>query len=243
MDRFFHPAGLSQSTISLDEAESHHAARVLRKSAGDIIEIFDGSGRSGRAEITLVKKDRVDVRILERYPDESDLQPRIHLAVAPPKGDRFKWLIEKATELGVDQVTPLLTARTVVEPGSGKLDKLQAAVVAACKQSGRNRVMQVSENLPLDAILNNPVPHRVLLMGDPAGVVFEPAMISPETQEVMLLIGPEGGWTNEELTLAEQRGAVRVQIADGILRAETAAIQFAGLAVWTRCSRTQYSQS
>lgn len=237
MDRFFHSAGLSQSTLSLDEAESHHASRVLRKSAGDRIEIFDGSGRSALAEITLVKKDRVEVRILERYPDEPAPLPRVHLAVAPPKGDRFKWLIEKATELGVDQITPLITTRTVVEPGSGKLDKLQAAVVAACKQSGRNRVMQVQENLPFGKLIEIAGPGRIVLVGDPGGRLFDPAMIPEGTSEVVLLIGPEGGWTDEELSRAELAGAVRVRIADGVLRAETAAIQLSGLAVWARCQR------
>lgn len=237
MDRFFHSAGLSQSTLSLDEAESHHAARVLRKTVGDRLEIFDGCGRSALAEIVLVKKDRVDVRILERLPDEPEPLPRIELAVAPPKGDRFKWLIEKATELGVDQITPLITTRTVVEPGAGKLDKLQAAVVSACKQSGRNRVMQVRENLSFRTLLENPSPDRVLLVGDPAGKLFDPAMIPEGIREVVLLIGPEGGWTEEELSRAELAGVVRVRIADGVLRAETAAIQFAGLTVWSRCLR------
>lgn len=189
------------------------------------------------AEITLVKKDRVEVRILERHPDEPEPLPRIHLAVAPPKGDRFKWLIEKATELGVDQITPLITTRTVVEPGAGKLDKLQAAVVAACKQSGRNRVMQVQENLPFGKLIEIAGTERIVLVGDPGGRLFDPVMIPEGTREVVLLIGPEGGWTDEELSRAELAGAVRVRIADGVLRAETAAIQLAGLAVWARCQR------
>ena len=234
MDRFFHSAGLSQSTLSLDEAESHHASRVLRKAVGDRIEIFDGCGRSALAEISLVKKDRVEVRILERHPDEPELLPRIHLAVAPPKGDRFKWLIEKATELGVDQVTPLITTRTVVEPGAGKLDKLQAAVVAACKQSGRNRVMQVRESLTYGKLLAEPSSNRVLLMGDPNAGAFDPEVIRGH-RDVVLLVGPEGGWTEDELRTADAAEVRRVRIADGILRTETAAIQLAGLAVWSRC--------
>ncbi len=177
------------------------------------------------------------MRILERYPDEPEPLPRIHLAVAPPKGDRFKWLIEKATELGVDQITPLITTRTVVEPGAGKLDKLQAAVVAACKQSGRNRVMQVQENLPFGKLIEIAGTERIVLVGDPGGRLFDPVMIPEGTREVVLLIGPEGGWTDEELSRAELAGAVRVRIADGVLRAETAAIQLAGLAVWARCQR------
>lgn len=236
MDRFFHPAGLTQPTLSLDEAESHHAARVLRKSVGDRIELFDGCGRSALGEITLVKKDRVEVRVLERYSDESPASPRIQLAVAPPKGERFKWLVEKATELGVDQLTPLKTTRTVVEPGATKLDKLQSAVVAACKQSGRNRVMQVTGNQELVAILADQSPGRIVLMGDPAAASFDPPMIR-DAGELVLLIGPEGGWTEDELRLADEAHVLRVCIADGVLRTETAAIQLAGLAVWCRTSR------
>ncbi len=237
MDRFFHPAGFVRPDFSLEESESHHAARVLRKQAGDTIELFDGRGRSALAEITLVKKDRVDVRIVQRGEIQQSPQPEIHLAVAPPKGDRFRWLVEKATELGVDQLIPLLTERTVVEPGSGKLDKLQAAVVAACKQSGRNLVMQVSENTQLARCLAEvgaPQGRRVAFIGDPQGEMFQPNMLPVGTGEVLLLIGPEGGWSEAELEAATRAGARRVRFADQILRTETAAIQLAGLCVWAR---------
>lgn len=237
MDRFFHPAGLSRSSFSLNESESHHASRVLRKQPGDQIELFDGQGQSARAEIILVKKDRVDVRVLELRVPLNRLLPAIHLAVAPPKGDRFRWLVEKATELGVDQLTPLLTERTVVEPGAGKLDKLQAAVVAACKQSGRDLVMQVRENTPLAQCLAagatsaNP---RTVLLGDPHGEYFHPEIIPAGAGEVLLLIGPEGGWSEAELQSADAAGVQRVRIADQILRTETAALQLAGLCLWAR---------
>ncbi len=254
MDRFFHSAGLSQPALSLDEAESHHAARVLRKQPGDRIELFDGRGQSAIAEITLVKKERVEVRIIDRRELLVAPQPAIRLAVAPPKGDRFRWLVEKATELGIDQLIPLLTERTVVEPGAGKLDKLQAAVVAACKQSGRNLVMQVAESTPWGELLvafrsakghavaeqkpTNPATSAealpTMLMGDPRGEMFQPEMVPVGTGEVLLLIGPEGGWSDSELKHATQAGARRVRIADQILRTETAALQLAGLCVWAR---------
>ncbi len=192
------------------------------------------------AEITLVKKDRVEVRIIEWHAPQLAPQPAICLAVAPPKGDRFRWLVEKATELGIDQLIPMLTERTVVEPGTGKLDKLQAAVVAACKQSGRNLVMQVQENTCLTKCLQNSgglSESRSLLIGDPHGELFQSEMIPDGSEEVLLLIGPEGGWSDAELEQATRAGAQRVRIADQILRTETAALQLAGLAVWAR-SRT-----
>jgi 16S rRNA (uracil1498-N3)-methyltransferase len=254
MDRFFHPAGLSRSALSLDEAESHHAARVLRKQPGDCIELFDGRGQSAIAEITLVKKDRVEVRVVELREPLIAPHPAIRLAVAPPKGDRFRWLVEKATELGIDQLIPMLTERTVVEPGAGKLDKLQAAVVAACKQSGRDLVMLVTENTPFTELMvacrsaneraaavqpptepaSSADAHRTLLLGDPQGEMFQPEMLPHETGEVFLLIGPEGGWSDAELEQATLAGARRVRFADQILRTETAALQLAGLCVWAR---------
>ena len=237
MDRFFHPAGFVRPDFSLEESESHHAARVLRKQPGDTVELFDGRGQSALAEITLVKKDRVDVRIVRLGEVQQFPQPAIHLAVAPPKGDRFRWLVEKATELGVDRLIPLLTERTVVEPGAGKLDKLQAAVVAACKQSGRNLVMQVSENTPLVDCLGDgstSATPRVVLIGDPQGEMFQPDMLPVGAGEVLLLIGPEGGWSEAELETATRAGARRIRFADQILRTETAAIQLAGLCVWAR---------
>ena len=234
MDRFFHPAGFARPDLSLDEAESHHAARVLRKQPGDPLELFDGRGQSALAEITRVKKDRVDVRVVELREPVVRFLPLIRLAVAPPKGDRFRWLVEKATELGVDQLTPLLTERTVVEPGAGKLDKLQAAVVAACKQSGRDWVMEVVENTPLAKCLgcdSVSAPPRTVLIGDPHGELFQPEMLPIGSGEMLLLIGPEGGWTDTELEAATEAGAKRVRIADQVLRTETAAIQLAGLCI------------
>jgi 16S rRNA (uracil1498-N3)-methyltransferase len=237
MDRFFHSAGFLRPDLSLEESESHHAARVLRKQPGDTIELFDGRGQSALAEITTVKKDKVDVRIVRRGEPQIAPLPAIHLAVAPPKGDRFRWLVEKATELGVDRVIPLLTERTVVEPGAGKLDKLQAAVVAACKQSGRNLVMQVSENTPLVNCLGaeqTSASPRVIFIGDPHGEMFQPSVLPVGVGEVLLLVGPEGGWSEAELESATRAGARRIRIADQILRTETAAIQLAGLCVWAR---------
>ena len=202
------------------------------------MELFDGRGQSAIAEITLVKKDRVEVRIVEMREPPVAPQPAIRLAVAPPKGDRFRWLVEKATELGIDQLIPMLTERTVVEPGAGKLDKLQAAVVAACKQSGRNWVMSVLENTLFAACLLGPQIEgatRTVLMGDPDGEIFQPEMLPAGTGEVLLLIGPEGGWSDSELEHASRSGARRVRIADQILRTETAALQLAGLCIWARC--------
>ncbi len=187
-----------------------------------------------------MKKDRVEVRIIERRNPLVAPQPTLRLAVAPPKGDRFRWLVEKATELGIDQLIPMLTKRTVVEPGVGKLDKLQAAVVAACKQSGREFVMPVLENTPLSDLIDPAVSvPRTVLIGDPQGEMFHPELIPQGTGEVLLLIGPEGGWSEAELDRATQAGARRVRIADQILRTETAALQLAGLCVWARSLHTR----
>lgn len=260
MERFFHPTGLSQPAFSLIESESHHVARVLRKEVGEQIEVFDGQGLSAVAEIVSVTKSRVDVRLLRHHSIQKTTLPRLTLAAASPKGDRLKWLIEKVTELGIDQYIPLLSTRTVVEPGAGKIDKLQAAVIAACKQSGQNFVMQITENRSFTELLDHhqemankrPPVHVasttiqssptirsqqfVMLMGDPHGEWFQPEMIPPGTTDVLLLIGPEGGWTDDELGLAKQAGVRRVCCSDQILRTETAAIQLSGLCAWSRKS-------
>ncbi len=234
MDRFFHSADLARPTLSLDEAESHHAVRVLRKNVGDRIELFDGRGQAVIGEITVLKKSSVEVRVVEQRPPQPQATPRITLAVAPPKGDRLKWLIEKATELGIDRFVPLQSERTVVEPGASKLETLRAAVVAACKQSGRNWVLEIAENTTLKTLLAPTMPSAITFIGDPAGPVFGPEMIPSEMAEVQILIGPEGGWTSEELALMTASGAISVRVSEHVLRTETAAIQFAGLAVWCR---------
>jgi len=230
-ERFYLPDSLDRPEVTLSGSEAHHLAHVLRLGVGAAVTLFDGKGTSAEAEVLSISKR--DVTLCTRSV-EFEPEPRrsVTLAVAPPKGDRFRWLVEKATELGVDRVVPLLTKRTVVDPRDSKLDKLRQTIIGACKQCGRNRLMELSEPWKLSSLL------AAHLWGPEHLVVFHPSgkplrTISLEEDErgVMLLIGPEGGFTDEEIAQARDRGAQINAFGRTILRTETAAIAAATAAM------------
>jgi 16S rRNA (uracil1498-N3)-methyltransferase len=145
--RFFVTNLPESGTVTVDVAEAHHIIHVLRGAAGDIVELFDGRGLVVSGEITSVRRRDVELRIIAARREERPAR-EIILGTAVPKGDRFDWLVEKATELGVTRIVPLVTARSVVDPREGKLDKLRQTVIAACKQSGRNHLLELSPVMP-----------------------------------------------------------------------------------------------
>ena len=167
--RFHLPPGdLHPGTVTLSGSEAHHLAHVLRIGAGGGVELFDGAGNVAAATVTAVRgkgaRTAVTLAVGGGFPVHRPNLPAaaVTLAVAPPKGDRFRALVEKATELGVAAVVPLVTARGVVEPGGGKLGKLRQTALAACKQCGRNTLPAVADPDPARRPVGRPVrrPHR-----------------------------------------------------------------------------------
>jgi 16S rRNA (uracil1498-N3)-methyltransferase len=241
-DRFYH-AGPWSGTITLDGDEARHLVRVLRKQPGDRVELFDGRGGSASAIVSAVDKRTVELSLEEVRPPVPESQPRITIAAACPKGDRLRWLIEKATELGVDRFIPLSTVRSVVAPGPGKLAKLEQTVIAACKQSGRNRLMRIEEVCPLEQLHERVDSRGVMLIGDPAGepIVSVLQRLSAGREaisEYTAVIGPEGGFTDEEMQALRDQGGIPVTTAAHVLRIETAALAIAGtLAAWLGIAR------
>jgi len=221
MDRFFHP-DLSSPAFELLEGEAHHLARVLRKTAGESVEVFDGAGGSTVARIADVSKRRV---LLERLADvKVDPVPacRTRVACAVPKGDRFKWIVEKLTEIGTDDLQLLTTERSVVEPGEAKRERLEQHVLSACKQCGRNRVLTIHP--PAEWALFARQASGVLFLADRAGGPPLQTPTIPTGETMTVAIGPEGGWTDSERAIARERSAQAVAFGEYILRVETAAI-------------------
>lgn len=234
VERFFLPqplqlAAAEHHPVELDGSEAHHLLHVLRAKVGDHIGLFNGGGDEAIAELVKHNKRSAELRIIKCWttPAEPD---ELILATALPKGDRAKWLVEKATELGATRIIPLRTARSVVEPGEGKLDKLTQAAIAACKQSGRSRLPRLDSLTPLADVLRDfaaSIPTRILLLTDPraersVGQLFESLVVAP--QSTIALIGPEGGFTVVEQSAAITAGATPVRLGSHILRIETAAL-------------------
>ena len=225
--RFYTPEPLTESTVALVGSEAHHVMHVARKRVGERIFVFDGRGTEAIAEIGDFGRGRVQLVVTEVRTTEDDTLPLV-LATAVPKGERFRWLVEKATELGVSRLIPLRTARSVVVPGTGKLQKMRQTVIAACKQCGRTRLMPIDPPASWSELLARRIDGHTLLLADPEGCAIGTAWRSGEqTLPLLGIVGPEGGLTSEEYEQAVAAGAQPVHLGSNVLRIETAAVALA----------------
>ncbi len=231
-DRFFSSPLPESGSCVLDGSEAHHLMHVLRITTGHVVELFDGCGLVVSAKVVAVRKRDVELHVESARREPTPVREVI-LGTAVPKGDRFDWLIEKATELGVTRIVPLITARSSVDPREGKLDKLRQSIIAACKQCGRNHLLELgtvsgwsdfvqSEFTNRTAFLAHPSAEALTISAEPIRLASSPSLV--------LAIGPEGGFTDAEVALAVRCGAKLVRLGTLILRIETAAIALAALA-------------
>jgi 16S rRNA (uracil1498-N3)-methyltransferase len=229
-DRYFLPQFPDDELCELAGSEFHHLAHVMRGSPGDRLTVFDGQGTEADAEIIRLSKTSATLRLAARRCDSPQTGPQIVLATSIPKSDRFRWLVEKATELGVARLIPLRATRSVVAPGAVKLDKMRQAVIEACKQSGRNRLMPIEPLTHWEEFVSAVIPTTSTLVADPNGL---PVPDVPESWakngSLLLVVGPEGGFTETELGEAIEAGAQTVSLGPRILRIETAALALAAV--------------
>lgn len=221
-DRFYVQGEWNES-VTLTGSEAQHLSKVLRKQVGDSVELFDGRGWSANAIVKEVSRREVELT-LETEPTQSAIPKyKLVLAVAPPKGDRFRWLIEKATELGVHAVIPVQTERSVVRPGETKLEKLHQTMIAACKQCGRNQFMEIGAPTTLAQLCESHNPRQAAYFGAiPAPEQTETPRVS--SAETTLFIGPEGGFSDEEINSLLSINAQPISVSPYVLRVETASI-------------------
>ncbi len=227
-DRFHAPDPPVGDVLTLGGDEAHHLARVRRVGLGEFVVVFDGRGSTWNAEVLETSRDQVRLRIVETLPPSSPPACELTLATAMPKGDRADWLVEKATELGVARLQPLNTARSIVDPRSAKLEKLRRRVVEASKQCGRDWLMEIVEPIRWAELLAaTSTPLR--LVAHPGGL---PALRWPRCDRdraVTLAIGPEGGFTDEEVAQAQAAGWRVVGMGTTLLRVETAGLAVSAL--------------
>ncbi len=214
--------------VELPETESHHASSVMRIKPGAAVTLFDGQGYESEAVIESVSRRRVACQA-----ETAQLQPRanpheVYLAVAMPKGDRAKELIERLTELGVDRLVPVHCQRSPWAVSAGALEKWQRVIVEACKQCHRNTLLHVDPPCSAADFFTRPLdPQQVAWFahpgGDPVQLMQPPADSLPRPR-IQIAIGPEGGFTDEELAAAELTGWKKVGLGERIYRIETAAV-------------------
>ncbi len=231
-DRFYYDGSWETESVELTGSEAHHLLHVLRAEPGRRVVLFDGRGREALAEVESCRRKTVRLRLLEVRAAAEPRSPQIVLATAVPKADRFRWLVEKATELGIDRLIPLQTARTTVEPRSNRLEKLQQTAIAACKQCGRSRLMEIDQPMPWEAFIAQARQDGPLYIADARGVPAASAVPDRPVDTLHLAVGPEGGFTEEEIETGVEAGGRLVALGPHTLRTETAAVAISLWAVW-----------
>ena len=206
---------LAVPQLHLDD--EHHLLKVLRVREADAVSVSDGLGNWLLASLTRSGElvGQTDV-VHEPAPPYA-----IGVAFAPVKGEKPEVIVQKLTELGVARLVPLITTRGVALPTAAACARLERTVIEACKQCGRDRLMVIDEPATVGDALRRQPAGTSLLIADPAGETAAPAATAGP---VLVLVGPEGGFTAEEVTAAEAAGCQRVTFGRHILRIETAAI-------------------
>jgi 16S rRNA (uracil1498-N3)-methyltransferase len=227
-DRFFvegvHALG---DRVAFAADDAHKVRNVLRKRSGDRVEVVDSAGAAFAARLDV--EARVVTAQLEEPLTRERAEPvlRVTLAQAIPKGNKMDFVIEKATELGVERIVPVRTARVIADAGPAKLERWRRIAKSAAQQSGRTKVPDVDATVAWDALLPSFNGFdRVYVPWELAPPLPLREAIAPDAdaRAVLLAIGPEGGFTADEVAHAAQAGAKVVSLGRRILRTETAAL-------------------
>jgi 16S rRNA (uracil1498-N3)-methyltransferase len=234
-ERFFSSQPITSDRVTLDGAEAHHLLHVMRAAVGATVTLFDDSGAEFSAAVEKLGRSEVALRIIERRAVDRELPFPLTLGVALPKGERQKWLVEKLTEMGAATLVPLATERGVAQPTASALERLHRAGIEAAKQCGRNRLLQIAkpqawgEWVSQNAIASDlrspddPAAPIRRLLAHPGGLPLSQLDLTAP-QSTRIAIGPEGGFTDNEVVAATSTGWQAVDLGPRILRVETAAV-------------------
>lgn len=220
------PAQINDAQITLAAAEAHHLARVLRLGIGAQVYAFDGCGNEYRCEIARLDKHAATLAISETLTDTVESPLRLTLAQALIKGDKFDWVVQKATELGVARIVPLITEHSEIkraeEHAEHKSQRWRRIALEAVKQCGRRRLVEIAEPLPLPQFCAAAASELKLIFSERGGQRLQ--ALPAAAASISVAIAAEGGWSEAELAAASQHGFAPVHLGARVLRTETAAI-------------------
>lgn len=229
----FYQPDLTSDLISLSEDESKHAIRVLRLSVGDKVEIVDGKGTRAVAEVTSDHAKRCELRIVSRTREKSPRKFHLHLAVAPTKNiERIEWFLEKAVEIGVDEITLLECEHS--ERTTVKSERLEKVAVSAMKQSQQSWLPVINEMVSFGKFVKSTSAEVKLIAHCDEGSKNPISKISFSGKNILVLIGPEGDFSPAEIETALGNQFTAVSLGETRLRTETAAL-YAVIAVNLTC--------
>lgn len=221
--QFFFSGDIRNNQIFLDPVESKHCIRVLRHKRGDRIEVLDGQGHIFDCMILEASTSGTRLEIVRQSDIPLPEENRIHIAIGPTKNlNRFEFFLEKVTELGVEEITPLIT--TYGERSFFRLERLSRILKSAIKQSRQAWLPRLNTPLPFDEFIGQPLEGNYFIAHGPDNTATPLAGQSLRHSQSVILIGPEGGFSEEEVRLAESHHYTPVSLGNSRLRTETAGI-------------------
>ncbi|UVE18133.1 16S rRNA (uracil(1498)-N(3))-methyltransferase [Pseudomonas sp. LS44] len=224
LSRFFADLPLALGQHDLPEAQAHYIGRVLRMNAGDALQLFDGSGQEFLGELLEVGKKNVRVELREQFAGQPESPLHIHLGQGLSRGERMDWAIQKACELGANEITPIVSERCEVRLKDERADKRLAhwrqVAISACEQCGRSVLPVIRPPLPLGEWLAQTQADLKLVLHP----VAEPLLSHAQPHSLAFLIGPEGGLSDAEVEQAKQADFHAARLGPRVLRTETAPV-------------------
>lgn len=219
---FFFDPELSASSDCLPDNEVHHAFKVLRIKKGESIKIIDGKGFRAEAEVISSQKTDIHYRIIYSELDPPSY-PRITVAVGILKNsERYEWMVEKLTEIGVEKIIPLLSER--VERKGLNLERLHKKILSAVKQSGKSRIPELTSPISIHELMKKTKNRSFIAYCGSASDKKIFHEVIENQKDVTLVIGPEGGFSDDEINFFSEQGCSVVTLGDSRLRTETAAV-------------------
>ena len=221
--RLFYAEKIEMPDFTFDESESKHIAKVLRLQVGDKLFLTDGKGFFYESEISEISKKKCSVKVLKKEQQQKH-NYYLHVAISPTKNnDRFEWFLEKATEIGIDEITPLLTQNS--ERTKIKIERYQKVIESAMKQSHKAYHPKLNSLTTFENFINQDLDYDKKLMAHCYDAEkFSLKKSVQEKQDILIMIGPEGDFTLEEVELATKKGIEPLSLGTYRLRTETAGI-------------------
>jgi len=227
MHRFYHsnPLDLNQIII-LDEFSSHHALRVMRVKVDDFLILFNGDGFEYRGRVSDINKKTINIEILSKEKNNNESPININLFQSISSNEKMDMVIQKATELGVNSIQPIFTSRSTVKLSLDRIKKRlihwRQVSISACGQSGRSKIPTIKSPIGFDRFVEGITTNSLNLLLHPDNSKESSNLPNKYSGDINIFIGPEGGFSQDEVLLLKKQNCINIQLGSRILRTETA---------------------
>ena len=227
MHRFYHSNSLDlNQIIILDEFSSHHALRVMRVKVDDFLILFNGDGFEYRGRVSDINKKTINIEILSKEKNNNESPININLFQSISSNEKMDMVIQKATELGVSSIQPIFTSRSTVKLSLDRIKKRlihwRQVSISACGQSGRSKIPTIKSPIGFDRFVEGISTNSLNLLLHPDNSKESSNLPNKYSGDINIFIGPEGGFSQDEVLLLKKQNCINIQLGSRILRTETA---------------------